>query len=259
MRLFNSRSSDVNEIVFEKKNKRYGAYRIRKAYHRTVIRAFLGSLLLMLLFVMPALLKELLLERAPSEEIVEVDIAELMEAPEFDLPMPPVEEKSVDAVAEPKIVKKEVPEKPKEVLEESIENPTKKSNDILAKAEPDTSLSKNEAGSQLSMGGKSTLKIDVDQLPSVPGGQDALYKFLKKNITYPPSAKKSGITGIVFVSFMIEANGTHDQVKILAGLGAGCDDEVQRVINLMPSWIPGKRRGENIAFMYNLPVQFALK
>ncbi len=82
---------------------------------------------------------------------------------------------------------------------------------------------------------------------------------MQKNLVYPASAKKSGIAGVVLVSFKIDANGSHNNVKILSGLSSGCDEEVLRVIRLMPNWNPGKRRGTTIPFMYNLPVLFALK
>lgn len=260
MRFFSSKSAVMNEMVFENKNKDYGAYLLRKNYPRTIVKAFLWSLLVFLMIFMPPLAMSLLNENASYEEIVEVDMTRLMEPPAFEPSLPPMQEiKSPDQLTVPKIIKK-APEVKKTLVEKSIENPAKKLAELLSKTETDSILPGDSLSEEKVVNDEKTmLKIAVDAVPSFPGGQEALYLFLQKNMVYPPLAKKSGIAGTVIVSFMIEANGRHNNAKILSGIGAGCDDEVLRVISLMPNWNPGQRRGANIPFLYNLPVQFALK
>jgi TonB family protein len=83
-------------------------------------------------------------------------------------------------------------------------------------------------------------------------------KFLMENIKYPEAAKKNGVQGKVFVTFVVKSDGTVSDVKVLRGVGAGCDEEAVRVVKLMPKWIPGEHRGTRVNVQYNLPIKFAL-
>jgi TonB family protein len=95
-------------------------------------------------------------------------------------------------------------------------------------------------------------------MPSFPGGDEARIKFLIENIKYPEAAKKNNIQGTVFVNFIITADGSVTDVKILRGVGGGCDEEAMRVIKLMPKWNPGMEKGKLVDVIFNLPVKFAL-
>ena len=98
----------------------------------------------------------------------------------------------------------------------------------------------------------------VDEEPQFPGGQEALYKWLEENIQYPQLAKDNGIEGKVYVTFVVEADGSISNPRILRDIGGGCGKEVRRVMWQMPRWIPGKLRGETVRVQYNLPVVFTL-
>jgi len=99
----------------------------------------------------------------------------------------------------------------------------------------------------------------VESMPEYPGGEPALYKFLAENIKYPQMAKESGIQGRVFVTFVVERNGSVTDVRVLRGIGGGCDEEAIRVVKSMPTWTPGKQRGKSVRVQYNLPVKFTLQ
>ncbi len=99
----------------------------------------------------------------------------------------------------------------------------------------------------------------VEEQPSFPGGEAALMEYLGKNISYPPMAKESGIQGTVFVTFVVEPNGSVTNVKILRGIGGGCDEEAVRVVKNMPTWKPGKQRGKPVRVQFNLPIKFVLQ
>jgi protein TonB len=99
----------------------------------------------------------------------------------------------------------------------------------------------------------------VESMPEFPGGESALYKFLAENIKYPQMAKESGIQGRVFVTFVVEKNGSVTDVRVLRGIGGGCDEEAIRVVQNMPKWTPGKQRGKAVRVQYNLPVKFTLQ
>ena len=99
----------------------------------------------------------------------------------------------------------------------------------------------------------------VESMPKFPGGEVALHKYLAENIRYPEMAKESGIQGRVFVTFVIEKDGSVTDVKVLRGIGGGCDEEAVRVVKNMPKWTPGKQRGKPVRVQFNLPVKFTLQ
>jgi len=99
----------------------------------------------------------------------------------------------------------------------------------------------------------------VENMPEFPGGESAMYKFIGKNIEYPRMAKESGISGRVFVTFVVEKDGSVTDVKILRGIGGGCDEEAVRVIKKMPRWSPGKQRGKPVRVQYRMPIKFTLQ
>ena len=99
----------------------------------------------------------------------------------------------------------------------------------------------------------------VEQMPQFGGGESDLLNYLAKNIKYPQMAKESGISGIVYVTFVVGKNGKVGEVKVLRGIGGGCDKEAVRVVKTMPDWKAGKQRGKPVSVQYNLPVRFVLR
>ena len=98
----------------------------------------------------------------------------------------------------------------------------------------------------------------VDEMPGFPEGEEKLMEFLTKNIEYPKEAREAGIQGRVFVGFVIEKDGSIGDVKVLRGIGHGCDEEAVRVVKSMPNWKPGKLYGEVVRVSYQIPVNFKL-
>ena len=99
----------------------------------------------------------------------------------------------------------------------------------------------------------------VESMPEFRGGMSELYPYLQKNMKYPVMAKESGIQGKVYVTFVVEKDGSITDVKVLRGIGGGCDEEAIRVVAAMPQWKPGKQRGKPVRVQYNLPVRFTLQ
>lgn len=99
----------------------------------------------------------------------------------------------------------------------------------------------------------------VEQMPEYPGGDAKKNEYLAKNIVYPEYATKKGIQGTVYVSFIIATDGSVSNVKLLRGIGGGCDEEALRVVREMPKWIPGRQNGEAVRVLYNMPVYFKLR
>ena len=98
----------------------------------------------------------------------------------------------------------------------------------------------------------------VDTMPKFPGGKRALMNYLANNIKYPEQAKKDSIQGRVFIKFIVEKDGSVSHVKLLRGIGGGCDTEAMRVVSNMPKWEPGLKDGKPVRISYNIPIKFLL-
>ncbi len=99
----------------------------------------------------------------------------------------------------------------------------------------------------------------VESMPGYPGGDAARIKFLQDNIKYPQMARESGIQGTIYVSFVVETDGSVTDVRVLRSIGGGCDEEAIRVINRMPKWNAGKQRGRPVRVQFNMPITFTLQ
>jgi len=84
-----------------------------------------------------------------------------------------------------------------------------------------------------------------------------MFKFLYKNAVYPPLAKEKKISGKVFVQFVVEKDGKISNIKVIRGIGGGCDEEAMRVISLMPAWKPGTQNGKPVPVYFTLPIIFS--
>ena len=98
----------------------------------------------------------------------------------------------------------------------------------------------------------------VEEMPGPVGGDEAFYQYLAENIRYPVVAMESGISGRVYVTFVVEKDGSITDVKVLRGIGGGCDEEAVRVVKAMPKWKPGKQRGRPVRVLYRVPINFTL-
>ncbi len=100
--------------------------------------------------------------------------------------------------------------------------------------------------------------VFVEEQPSYPGGDDALYEYLGKSIQYPEIARDNNITGTVVIKFVVEKDGSITKASVLREIGGGCGKEALRVVNAMPKWKPGKQSGRPVRTEFTLPVQFIL-
>jgi len=98
----------------------------------------------------------------------------------------------------------------------------------------------------------------VEQMPEFPGGQDALFAYIGKNLNYPETAIEEGIEGVVFLSFVVGQDGSISNVNVMRGIGGGCNEEAVRVVKGMPKWKPGHQRGKAVRVKYNLPIRYKL-
>lgn len=99
----------------------------------------------------------------------------------------------------------------------------------------------------------------VEKEPIFPGGEEALFKYLESNIHYPREALELGISGTVFVNFIVESDGSISNISIFQGVDPLLDNEAMRVVGLMPKWEPAIQKGEPVRVNFNLPIKFLLQ
>ena len=98
----------------------------------------------------------------------------------------------------------------------------------------------------------------VEEMPEPVGGIEAMYAFLQSNIRYPEVARNNGISGQVFIEFVVERDGSIGNVKVLAGVYPELDQEAVRVVKMMPKWKPGKQMGKAVRCYFNIPIRFTI-
>lgn len=101
--------------------------------------------------------------------------------------------------------------------------------------------------------------ISVEQMPEFPGGEKGRLTYLRDNIQYPQTAREAGIAGSVYVSFIIEKDGSVSTLKLLRGIGGGCDQEALRVVAAMPKWKPGHQRNQPVRVLFSMEIRFTLR
>lgn len=100
--------------------------------------------------------------------------------------------------------------------------------------------------------------IVVETQPEFPGGEEARLKFIGSNIKYPQVARELGVSGTVYVEFIVGKDGKISDAKIVRGIGSGCDEEALRVVKMFPNWKPGKQRGKAVSVRFRMPIKFTL-
>jgi len=251
-----------DEIVFEHRNKEYGAYELRKRYNKHMNTAFIIAISVFVISVSVPAIMDFLDSIVPAEADTNVELT-LVDAPPLDKdvpppppppdPPPPVQETikfTPPVVTEEPIDEKDIPP-PQDEIKVQVGTETKEGTGDIELPTDGDGKDEIEAPQQIF--------TIVEQMPEFPGGEEELFKYLGKNIKYPSMARENGITGTVYVTFVVEGNGEISDVKKLRGIGGGCDEEAMRVVKAMPSWKAGKQNGKSVRVQYNLPIKFTLR
>ena len=98
----------------------------------------------------------------------------------------------------------------------------------------------------------------VEDMPSFPGGDAALLKYIGENVEYPPIAKENGITGVVYVSYIVDKDGSVKGVKVVLGADPFLDKKAARVVRGLKGYKPGKQRGKPVPVQFTIPIRFVL-
>ena len=247
----------LEEMVFKGRNQSYGAYVLRKKYQKYVTVAMIITLILLIGAVAYPVIASYISKNRIIKEEKSVE-TEILNAPKEDLPPPPPPPPPPEAMAEK--VKFTVPK----VVEDTVETGLATQDDLSAKgnteAPAEEEIKVEEVKEQvIQQEAPKEIFTVVEEQPGYPGGDEARIKFLQENIKYPEEAKELGVQGKVFVTFVVEVDGSITDVKVLRGIGAGCDEEAIRVVKSMPKWVPGKQRGVPVRVQFNLPIKFTLQ
>lgn len=166
------------------------------------------------------------------------------------------------------ITRQEVPDIPKPKMEKKVITPDviiKEVEDIIEDMQEDPKIDIEETVDDIIESIPVAPEIPdepfirVEQMPEFPGGEKALLTFISKNLKYPRQAQQMGIQGRVHVQFVIDKDGSVTNIKLVRGIGAGCDEEAMRVLGMLPKFSPGKQRGKPVRVQMQLPVFFKLK
>ncbi|HEX8517766.1 MAG TPA: TonB family protein [Bacteroidia bacterium] len=255
--LFNS-EKNFNELIFENRNKDYGAYAIRSSHNNTLARSM--TITTLGISVLLALLVYLNKNSVSASPLIDVDLpAIITEWHEIIIPQPekpkelPVEQNDplppkTDNLNLTVTDKKEpLDVKPVELM--NVGDKTVKDGTDSAFADPVTNIPASPAPSN-------NIEIIVSEMPEFNGD---VYAFIKQHMRYPQVAVENGTQGTVGLSFVIEKDGSIGDINVLGRVGDGCTEEAIRVIRMMPKWKPGKNKGELVRVMFNLPIKFRLK
>jgi periplasmic protein TonB len=265
----------LEDIVFQNRNKSYGAYSLRIDYQNVIKKSLLIGISIFGL----AVLTPMLWAKVDDRGITVVD------AHPLGLEIPPPPEK----IEQPKIETPPPvePEAPIESIKftQNIEivdtdDPVEQIPDQQTLTDFKGAISdKNQEGiiGEIPVGnpdeGNGTQPempvavkteeadkeyITVEQNPEFAGGRDALIRFLQKNLRYPSPAANAGVGGKVYMQFVVGQDGAIRNVDVLKGIGFGCDEEAQRVVKLMPHWSPGRQSGRAVSVKFTLPISFQL-
>lgn len=270
-------SSDWVDLVFEGRNKAYGAYRLRKSTTKRNILAMVAVVLLLIVAFIILTVKNFV-----DEQRAKVAMTQVAELTNYDQPKKKAEVKQKKVEVEPErvvervkssikftapVIKKDEEVKPDEELktqDELMSTKTAigtfdvkgnddangeilKAKEVIAEPEPPKH---EEEGKVFDI---------VEQQPLFPGGPAALMKYLSENTKYPVVAQENGVQGRVTVQFVVEKDGSISDVHVLRGVDPSLDKEAVRVVKSMPRWTPGKQNGITVRVNYRVPVLFRLQ
>ncbi len=246
------------DIVFEGRNKSYGAYDLRKKSGNTTLRAMLIGAVVFAFAVATPMIVDFIGSAAEDDTALDQKITTIKlppkEKPKEDIPPPPPPPPKVDQVkfVKPVVAKtEEVTEEPPKV--EEIKD--KKLGDKTIEGDPDAPITVEPVGD----GPKDVVEEDntvynsagIEVKPEYPGGLNKFYSFIKNNYT-PPD--EEGLKGKVIVSFVVEKDGSLTDIKVLKDIGYGTGTEAIRVLKKCARWTPAEQNGKKVRCSYQIPI-----
>ena len=265
-------SQEWCDLIFEWRNKAYGAYEMRSSSpKRHNLATLIVVVVALLAFTLPKLVRNMMPEKDMDMEMTEVTtLSNLKEAevkkneelkPLTQAPPPPPLKSSIKFTAP--VIKKD-----EEVSdEEEIKSQEELTESKVTISIADVKGNDEEHGQDIAdfkEAIKPVVEEDnkvweiVEQKPQFPGGEAALMKYIRDNMQYPSIAQENGIQGRVVVRFVVSKDGSVRDVTVMRGVDPSLDKEAIRVVKSLPNFIPGKQNGHAVNVYYILPVSFRL-
>ena len=265
MNVFRSNVGTLNEILFEKKNKMYGAYAIRAAYGSTVFKSLgiVSTIMIGFVWLLSIAMGkpiEVKIPDVPDPDVITKIITVDLDKPAEQLKPATEHKTAAAAMSNTALTQFVIRDQPADSVKIAVNDP------INSVGTGSTSLSTETTsigpGTSTTSAGTETVSTSgepfkiVEVYPSLPGGLPA---FWAKNIRYPNQAREANVEGRVVVNFIIDEEGNLDRCEFVQKLGYGCDEEVLRVVKLMPKWKPGMMNNKPVKVSFKQAIQFKLQ
>ena len=269
------------DLIFEGRNKEYGAYKLRtqtgKRNLKAIITIAILAALCIILFYIKAGYDAYQAAHAKNENVTEISALNQPKKKEAKVERKVQVEEKKEVVKEVKssikftapVIKKDADVKPEEEMK--IQDQIMQTNTAIGALDVKGNSDQGEILKVTQRVETEPVKAEpkpevenkvfdvVEQMPSFPGGPSALMQYLSSNIKYPVVAQENGVQGRVVVSFVVERDGSITDVQVARSVDPSLDREAQRVVRNMPRWIPGKQNGQAVRVKYNVPVAFRLQ
>ena len=265
-------TASLDDIVFDGRNRVYGAYELRALYQRHVTRALVIATAMFALMLAFPLVAQLLRDKLPVVA-PRVDDGNTLIAPPIDPKViapppiappvaPPVQPREATIRFTPPVVTPDEKATDDVPEQEALATARISTTTQEGSAEPDTRELETVEGPKTVEGAVDTkVYISVEQMPELPGGggQTAIVAAIQRAVKYPALALHNGVEGKVYASFTVNAKGEIVDLKIVKGLGAGLDEETLRAIKSLPKFIPGKQNGREVSVSFTVPVTYRIQ
>jgi periplasmic protein TonB len=259
-------SNEWCDLIFEGKNKEYGAYEHRiKSYRRHFWALILGAFLFVFVTTIPAIMhiimpkqREMMVSVRTLSDLTIDKPKEPQENILKEIPPPPPIRNTIKFT--PPVIKpddavndQEEPKMQKEIVEQKAAIGTvdfsKGTDDVAAPIAKQAEKITEDSDKPF---------LVAEKMPQFPGGEIEMMKFINENLKYPARAQEAGVMGKVVVNFVVGRDGKITNIKIVRGIGSGCDEEAVRVLEKMPPWTPGEMGGKAVPVYFTFPITFRL-
>lgn len=270
MNILGNNANKLNDVIFENRNKSYGAYAIRTSYNDSLKKSLIYLTSIVSLLFGSVIINNKINSSAKNNGLVILDdpkIETLTYTTEVNIePAVTKPEQQNNAAAAPKgTIGTVINDEAVETNSINIDNPISGVGSATATGVDPNSIIESTVAVTNSVS-IPTATVDsgpvivADEMPEFEGGVSGLMTFISRNIVYPPVAREIGKEGTVYVSFVVNEIGNVENVKVMRGIGFGCDEEVVRVVGKIPRWKKvGKNAGHPVKVRFNIPVSFKLK
>lgn len=246
-----------DDIIFRDRNKEYGAYKLRRSYSSTMSISIIAGMVFAISLVLVPFFNADRGNNIPGHFIDYTTLPDPTLLDQLTPPKPPAPQPPPENIADQSKFK------PPEIVADTMVP----AGDML------TTDQRIEAAVDGDPGEIPVIQPDPDpiipaepktyitaqEMPSFPGGESAMIKFIMDNVRYPSDALQNGIEGTVYLQFVVTATGDIDRIVVTRKANPLLDAEAERVVSIMPKWRPGKQDGNPVAVYFSLPVVFRIK